>query len=183
MASIAVNALKDCPIKKTAKNELQIAIYIGSNVCNEINPREGVNRMLTHLESAFIAYIGTMGTWDIWDYKKVIWNQAKIQNEICIYIALAHYVLGNQKNVSKWLIYNMSTEGPWEICANKNIDLRDLGFQNKSVFDLDFYKKVLGEDYESFYQKVVIPSNQREHEIEIIDDDMDDYLYMEAHRL
>jgi len=67
--------------------------------------------------------------------------------------------------------------------CNKNIDLRDLGFQNKSVFDLDFYKKVLGEDYESFYQKVVIPSNQREHEIEIIDDDMDDYLYMEAHRL
>lgn len=54
MASIAVNALKDCPIKKTAKNELQIAIYIGSNVCNEINPREGVNRMLTHLESAFL---------------------------------------------------------------------------------------------------------------------------------
>lgn len=178
---MAVNALAECPVKKIAKNELQMAIYVGKNVCNEINPREGLNRMLTHLESAFINYVKSMAEWDFFDYKKVKWSQAEIQNKICVYIALAHYVLGNQKNVSVWLINNMSAEGPWKIYCDG--DLRDLGFQDESVFDMDFYKKILGNDYEQFYEKVICPSNIRKHEIEINDAGIDDYLYMEAHRL
>ncbi len=179
---IVVNALKECPVRKMAAIELRNALDIGNDICNEVNPREGLNRMLGHLETAYNVYVGTMGTWDILDYKKVMWRQAEIQNEICLYIALLHYALGNQKNVSKWLIGRMSVEGPWQVSLGTGYDLQEVGVLSGGV-NLDFYKELLKEDYDDFYEKVVVPSNKRKHEIEVMDEGMDDYLYYEAHRL
>lgn len=182
IASVIATALKECPVKKMAAIELQNAIDISSNLCHEVNPREGLNRMLGHLETAYYAYINSMGTWDFWDYKKVMWGQAEIQNKICLYIALIHYALGNQKNVTTWL-NRMSVEGPWQISIRFGKDLQEIGLLNVEETNSDFYKILLKDDYNDFYKRVIIPSNERKHEIEVIDENMDDFLYYESHRL
>lgn len=159
VVSWVMMALKECPLKKMSKNETEIAIYIAKNIKNELNPREGLNRMLTHMESAYIAYRKTMGTYNFADYERIMWGQAEILNELCLYIALVHYVLGNRKNSSLWLIENMCNKGPWRICIKDPAVLKEIGLINENYTDKEFYKEILGSDFDEFYKEIILPSD------------------------
>lgn len=179
VASIVISVLKECPLRKAAKIQLDMALRIGHDVLNEQNPREGLNRMLTHLESAYGAYAHSMGTWDIWDYEKVMWSQARTLNTISVHMALVHHVLGNDKNASSWLLDGMSNEGPWDIYIGNEDDLKGLDFKNIT----EFYKVVLGDKFHEFENKIIAPSQSHESSIEASDEIFEMTSYLESHRL
>lgn len=166
IASITVSALREDTLKKMAKNEVQTAIRIGENLRNESNPREGLNRMLTLLESAYTIHLNSLGTWNVWDYETIVWQQARTLNTLCIYIALIHYALGNYEHSSMYLIEKMCNEGPWEIYIENWTVLKDLGFMDGSLTNETFYKKILGNKFYEFYKNIIEPSEDHRKSIE-----------------
>lgn len=159
IASVIVNTLKESQVKKIAQNELAIAINIGQHIQDDYNPREGLNRMLTHLESAYVHSLTDLGTWDIWDRKKIMWNQWTSLNRICLIIVTIHYMLGNTSNATRWLLENMSNAGS---CDFYDAYMKELGFNNSE----DFYKGILGDKYPIFYDKVLKSSRLQEQSFE-----------------
>lgn len=159
IASIVIACLKESPLKKMARIEAEIAMQGCKDITKENNPREGLNRILTHLESSIGAYEETLGTWDIWDIDTIMWSQYSVYNKLCATIALVHYYLGNQKLVETWLLERMSPEGPWFVYIDSEEDLRELGLSISGHFDADFYKALLGDKYEVFHQNIIKPSD------------------------
>lgn len=137
--AISLNSLaKDSPLKKLAKNEFNMALYILSSANSEQSVREVINRALCHLESAFINFPIT--TWDIWDLDRALWDKKTFANSICLHIATLHYILGNHTIAKKWLIENLDVMG--SIVFPKDI-LNSLLLNDES----DFYKVVAGTEY------------------------------------
>lgn len=157
VASLVITCLKESSLKGVAKMEAEMAILICKDLVYEENPREGLNRALTHLESAIGAYSKTIGTWDIWDKDRALWPQYEIYNKVCVLIAIVHYALGNIDLVKVWLIDRMSYRGPWKIETNTE-DFHELGISNKNSFDETLYKHLLGNEYSKFQEKVIKPS-------------------------
>lgn len=158
VASLVTNCLQETPLKKMAKVEAENAIRGCEDLKKENNPREGLNRILTHLESAIGAYTKALGTWDIFDYEKVMWSQYEVYNKLCALIALIHYQLGNNELVKMWLIDRMCPEGPWRIYTESNY-IQDLGLSDSGSFDEVFYKTLLKDDYVDFCKEIIEPSD------------------------
>ena len=129
---------KDSPLKKLAKNEYNMALYVLESANDERSIREVINRALGHLESAFINFPIT--TWDIWDRDTALWNKRTFANDICLHIAILHYMLGNNMIAKKWLLGNLNVMGSIDF---PNQILESLSMNNES----DFYKAVAGTEY------------------------------------
>lgn len=140
VSKMVVSLSKKSPLKKIAKQEFELAKYILESVDSETNYRECLNRALTHLESAYVHFVPTINTWDVWDEDRVLWDDRTYANDICLQIAIIHFVLGNPRVSKKWLLDNINDKGgmhyPDEI-------LTHLSFQN-----WDSFFKCIGEsDY------------------------------------
>lgn len=173
VASFISSILKETPLKKIAEVEIKAAIKDCEDILGESNPRDGFNRMLVHLETAVTAYSESVGTWDIWDYDRVVWHQLELYNKLCILIAIIHKQLGNQELVKKWLIEYMSEKGPWRISINIDKKLDGIGIPSSFVFDETFYQMLLGDDFETFEEEIIEPSNN--HYNSCVYYDPDDY--------
>ena len=173
VASFISSILQETPFKKNAKTEIETAIMIGEDISSESNPRDGLIRMLVHLETAVIAYSKSVGTWNIWDYDRVVWRQLELYNKLCILIAIIHKQLGNQELVKKWLIEIMSEKGPWRISVNIDKKLDGLCLPSSLVFDETFYQMLLGDDFDSFIEGIIKPSD--DHYKSSVDYAPDDY--------
>lgn len=134
---------KESPLKKNARKEFEVALYVLQTVQQESNYREGLNRALTHLESAYFLYISQISTWDIWDAHTVLWNKYTYANNICIYISIIHYVLGNVEIAKKWLLENLTVEGA--IYFDRKL-LKEIGFED----DTQYVIQVCGTDFEKY---------------------------------
>lgn len=139
LASIMVDLSKDSPLKKVAKKEFATALYVLRDVNEESNIREGLNRALTHLESAYVNYLPNITTWDIWDPYMALHSKRTFANTLCLHISIIHYVLGNLSLSKKWLFRNLDTDGG--IYFPTNI-LPVLTIQNEK----SFYQEVCGTD-------------------------------------
>lgn len=155
---------KDCPLKKMAKNEFDMALYILSNANIETAFREAINRALGHLESAYANFPIT--TWDIWDKDTALWGKKNFANSICLHIAILHYMLGNNNTAKKWLLENLDNMGSIEF--PKNI----LGSLSMNV-ESDFYKAIAGKEYTRIENLI----QQSEYNWDrVYDHDPDDFL-------
>lgn len=140
LASVLGNLSKDSPLKKVANNEYNMALYVLKAVTEESNIREGLNRALTHLESAYVHYLPNITTWDIWDQYMALHSKRTFANTLCLYISIIHYVLGNLSVSKKWLLENLDTDG--SIYFPKDI-LTILTIQDEK----SFYIEVCGTDF------------------------------------
>ena len=154
----------ESPLKKIAKQEFEMANYILSSASLESNYRECLNRALTHLESAFIHFIPTITTWDIWDADKVLWDERTYANGICVRIAILHYILGNYPVAKKWLIENLNDKGSIYF-PNEVLNALSISDAN------NFYRELCQEDYPKILS--ILQKSERNHEY-IYDKDFDD---------
>ena len=143
IAEFAYSLARKSPLKKNAKKEFEVAVYILQSVQQESNYREGLNRALTHLESAYFLYKSQIWTWDIWDRERVLWDDYTYANDICIYISAIHYVLGNVEIAKKWLLENLSVEGA--IYFDHEF-FSAIGFKDSAQYP----QKVCGTDFEEY---------------------------------
>ena len=114
---------EESPLNKYSKNEFNLALYNLSLVSSEKNIREGLNKCLVHLESAFVNYHPS--TWDIWDRDRVLWDKITFKNSICLLIAIINYLLDNKITARRWLIDNLDDMGhiffPTELLSELSI--------------------------------------------------------------
>lgn len=173
LASLLLALSKESPLKKIAENEYRLAIYDLNMASEESNVREGLNRALTHLESAYAHYLPCITTWDIWDRDKVLWNKKTFANSMCLYIAIIHYVLGNISISQKWLIENLDDMGsihfPTDILSFLSIKKED-----------EFYCKVFKEEY-SKIENIISRSKGNWHSVWDYDPDNDYHLQYMCH--
>lgn len=109
LGGVIIKLNQETPNNKDAKNSVYAAVRVMQTIKDEANPREGLNRALTHLESAFENY--TPRTWDVWDKEKVLWDKKTFKNSICLIIAALHYALDNKSIARKWLVDNLDEWG------------------------------------------------------------------------
>lgn len=129
---------KDSPLTSLAKNEYNMAVYILNSVKDELSIREVANRALCHLESAYVNFPIT--TWDVWNRDTALWGKKTFANSICLYIAILHYMLGNNLIAKKWLLENLNVMGS---ITFPNEVLSSLSMNDES----DFYKAVAGTEH------------------------------------
>jgi hypothetical protein len=156
------------PLKKISKQEYEMANYILSSASSESNYRECLNRALTHLESAFVHFIPTITTWDIWDRDRVLWSKRTYANGICVRIAIIHFILGNNSVAKKWLIDNLN-------------DMGSIYFPNEILDCLQicdsesFYRDVFQSDYPQIAS--LLKESERNYDSVYSDNDSDDIPY------
>ena len=159
VASLITTCLQESTLKKMAKIEAENAIRGCKDLEKENNPRECLNRILTHLESSIGAYTKTLGTWDIFDFDQVMWDQYGVYNKLCALIAFIHFQLGNHELVRMWLVDRMCPEGPWYLYTDSE-ELKEMGLSDSSNFDEHFYKALLNDSYNEFYKEIIEPSDK-----------------------
>ena len=106
---------EDSPLESAAREQFNIAMYVLESFNDEQNHRECVNRVLTHIESAYALYVPTIKTWDIWDTDRALWGKRTYANSICMIISVLHYILGNYSVSKKWMIENLDEKGSIEV--------------------------------------------------------------------
>lgn len=120
----------ESPLKKVSRKELEAAILDINKLEYENNPRECLNRVLTHLESAYSQF--EPSTWDFLDDEdRVLWAQRTYKNSLCLAIAVIHLYLGNKKMAKAWLTDELSLYG-WIFMPDKSLDI--LGFNDTKEF-------------------------------------------------
>lgn len=101
---------KDSPLNKASKKELEAAENALSCLSSDSNIREGLNRVLGHLESAYAYY--EPKTWDIFDNEDcILWDKRTYKNNLCIAISAIHMYLGNKHQAKYWLEHKLSKKG------------------------------------------------------------------------
>lgn len=124
---VALSSLaKESPLNKAAKNEYDMAVFVLANIKEETNIREGINRALVHLESAFINYSPSL--WSVTE------SQITFMNSVCLLIALLHYLLGNNSIASQWLRDGIDTDG--------EVTFPQGALDGLCISEDDFYKKI-----------------------------------------
>lgn len=141
VSRLLISLSKDSPLKNIASREFEMAKYILSSASSETNYRECLNRALTHLESSYVNFLPTITTWDILSYDRVLWSKRTFANNICLHIAIIHYILGNISISKKWLLDNLNVKGG--IYFPKDI----IGYLSISSGD-SFYHVVCESDYQ-----------------------------------
>ena len=110
LVSIVYSLTKESPLKKVSKQELEAAVRETNNLKYESYPRECLNRVLCHLESAYSQF--EPSTWNFLDDEdRVLWEQRTYKNTICLSIAVIHFYLGNKERAKAWLSDELSEYG------------------------------------------------------------------------
>lgn len=143
-----------------------MAIHVLKMANEESNIREGLNRALTHLESAYIHYLPCITTWDIWTAYLALHSKRTFANTMCLYISIIHYSLSNFTLGKKWLLDNLDTDG--SIYFPKEV-LPVLGLQDEKAF----YQDICGIDYPKL--EGIIRASVRKYEYESNKYDPDDW--------
>lgn len=138
-----IGLLQKDSISKVADKEIKAAGLVLATSSLSNAPRECLNRVLTHLETAYVAYEDCVHTKDLMDKEKIIYHKAGKLNLICESIAEIHFGLGNVNIAREWLLNNMRADG----CCNK------------SEY---FYEKILGNDFEEF-NNVILKASERHY--------------------
>lgn len=155
LISVALSLAKDSPLKKISKNELEAAIRELNNLCYDTSKRECLNRALGHLESAFSQF--EPSTWNFLDDEdRVLWDQRTYKNNLCITIAVIHYILGNTTRAKIWLTEDLSEYG-WVFMSNETLNL--LGMEKTEDFFNAIYKDD-GEYYRNLEWSIKEHNNQ-----------------------
>lgn len=147
LAGLVLALTKDCPLKKISKNELNAAIDDLEHLNSYSNIREGLNSALVHLESAYHNF--EPSTWNFMDDKnKVLWAQRTYKNNICMTIAIIHYLLGNVALSKIWLTDKLSEYGSiWEHMPDEVHEL--VGLNNTK----DFFNSIFNDNGETYQSK------------------------------
>ena len=149
VALSVIKALKEETFSTIFNNEIESAEIIGRTINQESDIRDGLNRILTHLETAYISYTKSIGEFNlsaIIDYDGVVYKKASKLNKICEGIALVHYKLGNIEVAQQWL-YKMSKYGKY--------------FHSKS-----FYETILKDKYSDFDKRILQISDDFKNSID-----------------
>lgn len=137
--ALSLTALaKDSPLNKLAKNEYYMALYILKSANDSQSVREVINNALGHLESAFVNFPIT--TWVFWNRDRALWKKKTFANDICLHIAILHYMLGNMIIAKQWLLENLNVMGSINFPSQI---LKTLSMNN----EYDFYKAIAGREY------------------------------------
>jgi len=121
LIGVVCSLTKDSPLKKVSKNELEAAVREINNLKYYSNQRECLLGVLGHLESAYSQF--EPSTWDFLDNEnRVLWDQRTYKNDICMTIAVIHYVLGNIDRARVWLSDELSDYG-WIHMPDGSLDL------------------------------------------------------------
>ena len=124
LISITICLTKESPLKKAAKKEVEAAIREMKNIGSYTYKRECLNSALVHLESAFCQF--EPSTWNFLDDEdRVLWDQRTYKNDICLTIAVIHYILGNTLRAKNWLTEELSEYG-WVFLPEESLKLLDL---------------------------------------------------------
>lgn len=142
-----IGLLQKDSLSKVADKEIKAAglVLVAASISKA--PRECLNRVLTHLESAYAMYEDCIHTTDFLDKEKIIYHKAGKLNLICESIAEIHFRLGNVEIARKWLLDNMRADG----CCNK------------SEY---FYEEILGNDFEKFNSVILKTSESHYRSIQ-----------------
>lgn len=135
--------LRNTQFSKQADNEIRAAYIIVETLDTERNPREGLIRILSHLESAFVAYehcVFTLDVLHLFDGKNTIYKKAGKLNQLAERIAQIQYNLGNVEVARNWLLYRMRPDGEYN-------------------FDESFYEGIMGDQFPVFRDTIIVPSN------------------------
>lgn len=144
LISITIRLTQESPLKKAAKNEVEAAIREMKNISSYTYKRECLNSALVHLESAFCQF--EPSTWNILDDEdRVLWKQRTFKNDICITIAVIHYILGNTLRAKNWLTEELSEYG-WVDLPEESLKLLEI--KNTE----DFFKVLYNDDGEYYRQ-------------------------------
>lgn len=155
LIGVVCSLAKDSPLKKVSKRNLNAAIREINNLNYENNRRECLNRALGHLESAYSQF--EPSTWNFLDDEdRVLWSQRTYKNEICMTIAVIHYVLGNIDRARVWLSEELSEFG-WFSMPSDSLDM--LGFSNEEEFFNAIYKDN-GETYRQIESSIKMHFDQ-----------------------
>lgn len=136
VARFFIQSLQQNTFSRQADNEIAAAKIICDTINEEENRRDGLNRVLCHLESAYMAYSKCVKTIDILDHESIIYKKAGKLNMICESLAAIHYDIGNIEVARTWLLNYMRSDGEY----------------NQSIH---FYKAILGEDFHSFENNIL----------------------------
>ena len=131
---------KDSPLKKAAKQQFEMALYDLESINEESHYRECLNRVLTHLESAYALYLPTIKTWDIFDSDRNLWDKRTFANDICFLIAVLHYILGNKVIAKKWLIENLDNMGSIYFPNVEGMPIHDIDSFFREIGQSDYPK-------------------------------------------
>ena len=135
--------LMNTQFSKHADDEIRAACTIVKTLDTEQNPREGLIRILSHLESAFVAYehcVFTLDVLHLFDGKYTVYKKAGKLNQIAERIAQIHYNLGNVEVGRHWLLYRMRPDGKYN-------------------FDESIYQEIMGDQFSVFRDTIMVPSN------------------------
>lgn len=141
-----------------------MAIHDLTMASDESNVREGLNRALTHLESAYVHYLPCIWTWDVWTPYLALHSKRTFANTLRIYISIIHYLLGNIPLSKMWLLEYLDTDGG--IYFPKEI-LSVLGLQDEK----SFYQEVCGADYSKLEGMIISSESKYEYESDKYDPD------------
>lgn len=141
VAKFIIQSLQQNTFSRQADNEIAAAKIICDTINEEESRRDGLNRVLCHLESAYMAYSECVKTIDILDHESIIYRKAGKPNMICESIAAIHYDMGNIEVARTWLLNYMRSDGEY----------------NRSIH---FYKAILGEDFRSFEDNILSISDK-----------------------
>lgn len=145
LLSITIRLTHKSPLKKASKNELEAAIREIKNINSYTYKRECLNNVLVHLESAFSQFEPT--TWNFLDDEdRVLWQQRTYKNDICITIAVIHYILGNISRARSWLTDELSEYGWVDLPEETQIIL--------NIKNAEDFFKVLYDDDGDYYRQL-----------------------------
>lgn len=164
IGTVVKSLMGDSPLNKASKKELEAAQYVLSCLNGDSNIREGLNRVLVHLESAYGLF--EPHTYNFLDDEdKVLWDKRTYKNNLCIVISAIHMYLGNKYEAKCWLEDKLSEKG-WISAFSMSLPMYN------STKDL-FYA-VYGEN-ETYYK--FDRSVEYNHELALhADDDTIDYI-------
>ena len=146
IVELVTTLTRECPLKKYSRNALNAAIEDLNYLSYESNVREGLNRALGHLESAYHNFEPSRNFILEWteNIDRIYWDQRTYQNDMRIIMAVIHYALGNVDRARIWL--NELTTYGWIHVPSEALEL--LGLSNPS----DLFKRIFNTNEDIYAQ-------------------------------
>lgn len=176
-SSLEVNPLDDVADSfiETAKDDLEKLPY-------DQHPYLCLNRALVNFTNAYnIANRRINRKWRfipntknillLWKIQKNLWEKRTKTNELCFYISIINYFLGNLQIAQDWL-FKYSSNGDFLIKTNYScVDVLKVLGVDCSYINEDFYRAILGDRYEGFHNNIILPSDKLRNKLREMEED------------